>query len=97
MASPKMRFDDGANPSRVLNVQTAATRLHSAVTPRILPLILTCLILDSIATAQAGASTGRIDGTVFVVDSGSSYVPGAKVKLSGAAWREYRGKFVFEF
>jgi hypothetical protein len=146
MESPKKRFDDGPNPSRVFNVQTAATRLHFAVTRRIFPLILACLILDSIATTQTGASTGRINGTVSVLDSGSSYVPGAKVKLSGAAsveqqtdqegrfsfdkvppgtdtiaaefpglqaeqnitvevgkvanvavWREYRGKFVFEF
>jgi hypothetical protein len=100
MASPKKRFDDGAIPSSIFNVPAPAKRLQSAVTRRILPLILACLILDSIATAQAGASTGRIDGTVFVADSGSSFVPGAKVKLSGAASVEQQtdqeGKFSFD-
>jgi hypothetical protein len=100
MASPKKRFDDGANPSCIFSVQAPTKSLQSAVTRRILPLILACLILDSIATAQAGASTDRIDGTVFVVDSGSSYVPGAKVKVSGAASVEQQtdqeGRFSFD-
>ena len=37
------------------------------------------------AFGQTSATAGRVEGTVFVLDSqGSSYVPGAKVTLSGA-------------
>src|SRR6185503_14237119 len=55
----------------------------------------------SIATAQTSASTGRINGTIFVADSqGPSYVPGAKVMLSGARSVEQQadeqGRFTFD-
>lgn len=84
MASRKRRFDEEANSSMNINVQVVEARL-SGVRRRMLPLIAACLILVSSATAQTGAATGQVNGTVFVVDTqGPSYVPGAKVTLSGA-------------
>jgi Carboxypeptidase regulatory-like domain len=58
------------------------------------------LMLVSIATAQTNADA-RINGTVFVQDSqGPSYVPGAKVTLSGSVSREQQtdnqGRFSFD-
>lgn len=49
-----------------------------------LPLLVACLILVSSAAAQTGAITVGVNETVFILDSqGPSYVPGAKVTLSG--------------
>ena len=100
MALPK-QFDDKANYGAIFRSQTGVPRLHPAIIRGILSLIIACLILDCVASAQTGASTGRIDGTVFVVDlQGTSYIPGAKVRLSGAASLEQhtdeQGRFSFD-
>jgi hypothetical protein len=100
MALPK-QFDDKANSGAIFRSQTGVPRLHPAIIRLILSLIIACLILDCVASAQTGASTGRIDGTVFVVDlQGTSYIPGAKVRLSGAASLEQQtdeqGRFSFD-
>ncbi len=52
---------------------------------RMLPGLMAVLIIFvSGAMAQTVTASGRVDGTVFVLDSeGPSYVPGAKVSLSG--------------
>src|SRR5271165_7625429 len=99
MASPKRRFDEEANSSINITVMVVAARL-SGVSRSMLPLIAACLILVSSATAQTDVSTGQVDGTVFVVDTqGPSYVPGAKVTLSGAVSVEretdQEGRFSF--
>lgn len=60
--------DDGANPSRVFNVKTAATRLSSSIFNHSNP-----RDVQSIA-----------DGPRYR-------------QFFNDAWREYRGKFVFEF
>jgi len=84
MASRKRCFDEEANSSINITVRVVAGRL-SGVSRRMLPLIAACLMLVSSALAQTGAATGQVDGAVFVVDTqGPSYVPGAKVTLSGA-------------
>ena len=54
----------------------------------LLPLLIACLTLVTSGTAQTAPTSATaigIRGTVFVLDSqGPSYVPGAKVMLSGA-------------
>jgi hypothetical protein len=48
--------------------------------------IVICVLCVPFALAQTSATSGRVEGTVFVTDSqGPSYVPGAKVMLSGGA------------
>ena len=99
MAPPK-QFDDKANSGAIFRSQTGVPRLHPAIIRGILSLIIACLI-HCVASAQTGASTGQIDGTVFVVDlQGTSYVPGAKVRLSGPASVEQQtdeqGRFSFD-
>jgi hypothetical protein len=48
-------------------------------------LVVICVLCVPFALAQTTATSGRVAGTVFVSDSqGPSYVPGAKVTLSGA-------------
>ena len=86
MASAKRHFDSGMNCNTHGKVEMAEARRLSRISQVILPLIGACLILVSSGTAQTSTSTGRVDGAVFVSDSqGPSYVPGAKVTLSGAA------------
>ena len=58
------------------------------------------IVLTTAAIAQSGTTTGSINGSVIIVDaSGSSYVPGATVKLSGntefEAQTDNEGKFQF--
>jgi hypothetical protein len=85
MTSAKRHSDGGMNCSTGVGVQLAEPRLRLGISQGILPLIVACLILLSSAAAQTSATAGRVDGTVFVSDSqGPSYVPGAKVTLSGA-------------
>jgi outer membrane receptor for ferrienterochelin and colicin len=99
MASRQRRFDEEVNSSINITVQIDEGRL-SGVSRRMLSLIAACLILVSSATAQMGATTGQVNGAVFVVDTqGPSYVPGAKVTLSGAVSLEQeadqQGRFSF--
>jgi hypothetical protein len=48
-------------------------------------LLVMCVLCVPFALAQTSASGSRVEGTVFVTDSqGPSYVPGAKVTLSGS-------------
>jgi hypothetical protein len=50
-----------------------------------LRLFVFCALCVPFVLAQTSATGGRVEGTVFVTDSeGPSYVPGAKVTLSGA-------------
>ncbi len=62
-------------------------------------LIGVCLITSFALAQQKPVATGRVEGTVYVVDSeGRSYVPGAKVVLSGPTElqreTDAEGKFV---
>lgn len=59
-----------------------------------------CFIVSLAAAQQKTVPTGRLEGSAFVMDSqGRSYVPGARVVLSGAATLEAEtsaeGKVVF--
>ncbi len=70
------------------------------VTHILLALIGVCLMVSVVMAQQKPVPTGRLEGTVFVMDSqGRSYVPGAKVVVSGPAAREtesdLEGKFTF--
>ena len=48
-------------------------------------LVVICVFFVPFGLAQTSATSGRVEGTVFVMDSqGPSYVPGAKVTLSGS-------------
>jgi len=56
------------------------------LTRALLKLIAICAICAPLVLAQITTKGGRVEGTVFVTDSqGPSYVPGAKVTLSGTA------------
>jgi carboxypeptidase family protein len=98
MVSAKKHFDDGCWNNFTFKVVDAC--LRSDMSRRVLQLIVACLIIVSSAVAQTGAASGRVDGTVFVQDSeGPSYVPGAKVTLSGRVSVEQeadqQGRFSF--
>jgi len=90
---------DGA--SRItLKVRGVEACLPCEIGRRILPLIVACLIGVWSATAQSAPASGQVDGTVFVLDAqGASYVPAAKVTLTGPASLEQeadeQGKFSF--
>jgi Carboxypeptidase regulatory-like domain len=78
-------------------------RSELAVRPgRLIQIAVICLFFISGALAQIDGPSGQVLGTVFVMDSqGRSYVPGAKVMLSGPASLEQQqtnaqGQFKFE-
>jgi hypothetical protein len=100
MGSPKKHVDQSPWSNLKCERGPIAPCSRLAITRRILPLIIACLIQTSMA-AQSSASTGRITGAIFVADSqGPSYVPGAKVTLSGATSVERetdeQGRFIFD-
>src|SRR5271157_1343014 len=101
MASRQKRFEEKANSGINITVQVVDACLRFGLSRIILLSIVACLLVVPSATAQTtDVSTGQVDGTVFVVDTqGPSYVPGAKVTLSGAVSVEretdQEGRFSF--
>ncbi len=100
MASRKSRFDEEANSNINITVQAVDARLRFGLSRIVLLSIVACLIVVPSAAAQTDVSTGQVGGAVFVVDAqGPSYVPGARVTLSGAVSLEQQadqqGRFSF--
>src|SRR5438477_10101763 len=73
--------DEGA----VMNIRARLGR-RLWLTGALWRFVVICVLGVPFALAQTSATAGRVEGTVFVTDSqGPSYVPGAKVTLSGSA------------
>jgi len=81
-------------------VHLVSACLRLGVTQGTVALIAACVIAITPAIAQSRTTTGQVDGTVFVRDfEGPSYVPGAKITLSGAVSlheeADQQGRFSF--
>jgi len=100
MASTTRHVDGGITSKIRAGAQVFSAYSRCTAGRGILPLIAACLILISSSSGQTATTTGRVDGTVFVRDAeGPSYVPGAKITLSGAIHLELdadqQGRFTF--